>query len=153
MHHSEQKCAHFCSEWCIVGYDSDALWDLWNWSIVVTKPSPHWWHQANTSTNVDLSSNGSRGTYITKFIKSSQKYQLLKFVLILHITFSHISDGTMSSFLLKGQPWKVLEGPTSRSLGQWPQFHPANNERHWPWRTLSAIDSFTVSLHNKFACC
>ena len=19
MHHSEQKCAHFCSEWCIVG--------------------------------------------------------------------------------------------------------------------------------------
>ena len=20
MHHSEQKCAHFCSEWCIVGY-------------------------------------------------------------------------------------------------------------------------------------
>ena len=20
MHHSEQKCVHFCSEWCIVGY-------------------------------------------------------------------------------------------------------------------------------------
>ena len=33
MHYSEQKCAHFCSEWCIVGYG--ALWDLWDWSITV----------------------------------------------------------------------------------------------------------------------
>ena len=32
MHHSEQKCAHF-SEWCIVGYERSALWDLWIWSI------------------------------------------------------------------------------------------------------------------------
>ena len=29
MHHSEQKCAHFCSEWCIVGYGTGALWELW----------------------------------------------------------------------------------------------------------------------------
>ena len=41
VHHSEQKCAHFCSEWCIVGYGTGALWDLWDyahfcseWSIV-----------------------------------------------------------------------------------------------------------------------
>ena len=33
MLHSEQKCAHFCSEWSIVGYGADAFWDLWNWSI------------------------------------------------------------------------------------------------------------------------
>ena len=33
MHHSEQKCAHFCSEWCIVGCGIGALWDLWIWSI------------------------------------------------------------------------------------------------------------------------
>ena len=33
MHHSEQKCAHFCSEWCIVGYGTGALWDLWIRSI------------------------------------------------------------------------------------------------------------------------
>ena len=26
MHHSEQKYAHFCSEWCIVGYRTGALW-------------------------------------------------------------------------------------------------------------------------------
>ena len=26
MHHSEQKCAHFCSEWCIVGYETGASW-------------------------------------------------------------------------------------------------------------------------------
>ena len=36
MHHSEQKCAHFCSEWCIVGYGTGALWDLWDWSIAVS---------------------------------------------------------------------------------------------------------------------
>ena len=29
MHHSKQKCTHFCSEWCIVGYGTVALWDLW----------------------------------------------------------------------------------------------------------------------------
>ena len=32
-HHSEQKCAHFCSEWCIVGYVTSALWDLWISSV------------------------------------------------------------------------------------------------------------------------
>ena len=33
MHNSEQKCVHFCSEWCIVGYGTGALWDSWAWSI------------------------------------------------------------------------------------------------------------------------
>ena len=32
-HHSEQKCAHFCFEWCIVGYGTGALCHLWDWSI------------------------------------------------------------------------------------------------------------------------
>ena len=32
MHHLEQKCVHFCSEWCIVGYGRGAICDLWNWS-------------------------------------------------------------------------------------------------------------------------
>ena len=35
MLHSEQKCAHFCSEWSILGYGTGAFWDLWNWSIVI----------------------------------------------------------------------------------------------------------------------
>ena len=39
MHHSEQKCAHFCSEWCIVGYGTGALWDFWEWSIISTQTS------------------------------------------------------------------------------------------------------------------
>ena len=34
MHHSEQKCTHFCSEWCIVEYGTGALWDLRDWSIL-----------------------------------------------------------------------------------------------------------------------
>ena len=29
IHHSEQNCAHLCSEWCIGGYGTDALWHLW----------------------------------------------------------------------------------------------------------------------------
>ena len=28
MHNSEQKCVHFCSEWCIVGYGTDACWGM-----------------------------------------------------------------------------------------------------------------------------
>ena len=34
MQHSEQKCAHFCSEWCILGYGTGAFWDLWIRSIL-----------------------------------------------------------------------------------------------------------------------
>ena len=34
MRNSEQKCAHFCSEWCIVGYGTGAFWDLWIRPIV-----------------------------------------------------------------------------------------------------------------------
>ena len=30
MHHSEQNCAHFSSEWCIVRHGAATLWDLWN---------------------------------------------------------------------------------------------------------------------------
>ena len=33
MHHSEQKWADFCSEQCIMGYGTGALWDLSIWSI------------------------------------------------------------------------------------------------------------------------
>ena len=33
MQYAEKKCAHVCSEWCIVGYGTDALWDLWDWAI------------------------------------------------------------------------------------------------------------------------
>ena len=47
MLHSEQKCAHFCSEWSIVGYGTGAFWDLWNWSITVasclTQPIIAWY--------------------------------------------------------------------------------------------------------------
>ena len=34
--HSEQKCAHSCSEWSIVGYGTGAFWNLWNWSILIS---------------------------------------------------------------------------------------------------------------------
>ena len=34
MYHSKQKCSHFCSEWCIVGYIGQMhCWVLWDWSI------------------------------------------------------------------------------------------------------------------------
>ena len=41
MHHSEQKCAHFCSEWCIVGYETGALWDLQIRSIILQDDHKH----------------------------------------------------------------------------------------------------------------
>ena len=34
MLHSEQKCAHICFEWSLVGYGAGAFWDLWIRSIV-----------------------------------------------------------------------------------------------------------------------
>ena len=42
IHHSEQKCVHFCSEWCIVGYGTGALWDLRNWAIAPDKLLQLW---------------------------------------------------------------------------------------------------------------
>ena len=33
MLHSEQKCAHFCFEWSIVGYGTGAFWNLWIRSV------------------------------------------------------------------------------------------------------------------------
>ena len=39
MHHSEQKCAHFCYEWCIVGYETGALWDFLNCEIGLNEAS------------------------------------------------------------------------------------------------------------------
>ena len=33
MLHSEQKCADFCSELSIVGYETGAFWDFLNWFI------------------------------------------------------------------------------------------------------------------------
>ena len=49
MPHSEQKCAHFCSEWCIVGYGTGAFWDLWIRSIDTTQ-------SADPSTDARVSS-------------------------------------------------------------------------------------------------
>ena len=37
MLHSEQKCAHFCSEWSIAGYGTGTFWDLWNQSISIVR--------------------------------------------------------------------------------------------------------------------
>ena len=41
MHHPEQKYGHFCPEWCIVGYDTGALWDLWVRSIKNPQNNTH----------------------------------------------------------------------------------------------------------------
>ena len=49
MHNSGQKCAYFCSEWCIVGYRTGALWDLWNWPIHKFCSLEFVFHQGNLS--------------------------------------------------------------------------------------------------------
>ena len=37
MLHSEQKCAHFCSEWNSMAYGISAFWNLWNCDIAISK--------------------------------------------------------------------------------------------------------------------
>ena len=44
-HHSEQKCAQFCSEWSILGYGTGAFWEYWNWSTTMSH-----WNRTNTLT-------------------------------------------------------------------------------------------------------
>ena len=68
VHHSEQKCAHFCSEWCIVGYGTGALWDLWDcahycseWSIVGYGTGAWWdlWDCAHFCSEWSIVGNGT----------------------------------------------------------------------------------------------
>ena len=49
MLHSEQKCAHFCSEWRILGYGTGAFWDLWNWFIIWVTVLFLYWSMAGQS--------------------------------------------------------------------------------------------------------
>ena len=58
MHNSEQKCAHFCSEWRILGYGIGALWD---WGIRSTEseytglqriPNQALWHFIPTGCSI-----------------------------------------------------------------------------------------------------
>ena len=60
MPNSEQKCAHFCSEWSIVGYVTGAFWDLWNCSIVTVWIQPY---AHKSSANVVYQSHYSRSQY------------------------------------------------------------------------------------------
>ena len=39
--HSKQKCAHFCFEWSIVGYETSTFWDLWIRPITFLEPGHH----------------------------------------------------------------------------------------------------------------
>ena len=58
-HHSEQKCAHFCSEWYILGYESGALWDL----CMLFIP---WWRHKNEIFSALLALCGHRWIALTK---------------------------------------------------------------------------------------
>ena len=61
MPHSEQKCAHFCSECSIVSYGTGAFWDMWIRLIVSL--ALHWvstmggdiWLIIQISFNIDIS--------------------------------------------------------------------------------------------------
>ena len=83
MHHSEQKCIHFHSEWCIVGYGTITLWDLLDWSLATLAITvannlrclnPHW-HRAvsrydtvNILVVVTLSFLGGNHTVFAHFL-------------------------------------------------------------------------------------
>ena len=73
MHHSQQKCVYFCSEWCIAGYERGALWDFGDGSSlskVLTIVVPYrTWH---------LKCCCSTGNLTTEFMLPSTKYKLLE---------------------------------------------------------------------------
>ena len=48
-HTIEEECAHFCSEWCIVGFGTDAFWDLWIWSVFTVLLMQPWGTTVNRS--------------------------------------------------------------------------------------------------------
>ena len=54
IHHSEQKCAHFCSEWCI---GTDASWHLWIRSIISSSSN-------NNSSNSSNGRSSSRNIHV-----------------------------------------------------------------------------------------
>ena len=76
MLHSEQKCAHFCSEWSIVGYGTGAFWVLWIRPIILMETTTHFeqsqyhfvsdfqtWHMTADSTAASQSEAMSENPY------------------------------------------------------------------------------------------
>ena len=66
MPHSEQKCAHFCSEWNVVRYVTGADWALWNWSIdYMSQRTPRWYIHGQYSINAILITSNYTNDFTT----------------------------------------------------------------------------------------
>ena len=67
MLHSEQKCAHFCSEWSLVGYGTGAICDLWIRSIAGWQSQSEKWNRFGI-----LNRRGSTKNFpVTRYINSA----------------------------------------------------------------------------------
>ena len=68
MLHSEQKCAHFCSEQGIMGYGTGAFWDLWMWFIAMEMPSVRLGQGALCLVNCELGQELCWLTYLYQWV-------------------------------------------------------------------------------------
>ena len=114
MHHSEQKCEHKCSEWCIVGFGIGALWDLWDWSIYTPYPAASgvreiWCLDGFTLVNTVYPKKYAHGFVVLCFVVFMQS-----FIMNSHEVFIHIHQGcfagTGAIFRLPQCQWSKPDG-------------------------------------------
>ena len=167
-HHSEQKCAHFCSEWCIVGYGTGALWGLWDWYI----PDPLQ-HVYNLVAHYKLFMRWSRGIFTQSKYDICNKKSVHGFVvlclfvvmataiiagktyLLMLFMLFHYSDvimGTMTSQITSltivystfysGADQRKYQSSASQAFVRGIHWWPVNSPHKWPvtWKMFPFDD-------------
>ena len=76
VRHLEQKCTHTCSELCLVGYGTGALWDLWDWSIEsLLQLGPGGWFNINMSSyQYRISHCGDKTVVRSSYVHNGNSY-------------------------------------------------------------------------------
>ena len=147
-HHSEQKSAHnFCSEWWIVGYETDALWELWEqcrnehhqpvhnhrwafWTRLET-----WWTWSQAGHCVDLHKKARRrGTWLL-----CCTWCQLKTGIVIKMTSQHLKSPASGLLIQKFVQANIKEN--TKAPRQWPFW-----EEHCGFPTQRASNVQSVSV-------
>ena len=108
MLHSEQKCAHLCSEWSIVGYRTRAWWDLWIRSIGVTA--------SLMSLMASLVTTSRMQQCFNVLIDSYQEFLLLFYCCVLleiKLTTTTTTSGGSNTWLMGKPPFTSSDGKST----------------------------------------
>ena len=122
VHHSEQKCAHFCSVWSIVGYGKGAFWDLWIRSITVLH-AQLWWSflcQVNSLWPSDII--WYHGTWSALLQIMTNLWSLVAALVVIMTTYSAISDGKVIKLMIfcSGWPYWLSDTAMAYLFHCWP---------------------------------